>query len=206
MSTEKESAKILKQLSLLENMRKQHEWTVFGHKEMENVERAESRIGAAGAKMTKPATTGELDELLETAMYKEIAAQALYLAGQKMTQDSGAVTLMKELAADEIEHLEWLKQLKEKGFKAGGHYPKKVPDLMLSSYLTTGDTLEGTGLQDTLTFAIKREQQSVEFYTNMMGVMRDRAAKRLCQRLVRAELGHKYKLETFYDDLFYTED
>jgi rubrerythrin len=148
----------------------------------------------------------EIDELLETAMYKEVASQAFYIAGQRNTQDTGAVTLMKELAEAESTHLEWLKQLKEKGLTARRYYPQKVTDLKVSEYLTGGDSLEGAGLQDTLTFAIKREQQAIEFYSNMMGVMRDKAAKRLCQRFVWAELGHKFKLETFYDDLFYAED
>lgn len=148
----------------------------------------------------------EMDELLETAMYKEVASQAFYIGGQRNTQDTGAITLMKELAEAESRHLEWLKQLKKKGLTTHGYYPRRVIDLKVSEYLTGGDSLEGAGLQDTLTFAVKREQKAVEFYSNMMGVMRDKAAKRLCQRLARAELEHKYKLETFYDDLFYAEN
>ena len=76
---------------------------------------------------------------------------------------------------------------------------------MLSEYLTGGDTLEGAGLQDVLVFAMKSEQQAVEFYSRT-GVMRDKAAKRLCQRLVHQELKHKLRLEKFYDDLFNGED
>jgi rubrerythrin len=40
----------------------------------------------------------------------------------------------------------------------------------------------------------------------MMSVMRDKTAKHLCERLVQEELKHKLKLETFYDDLFFSED
>ena len=82
----------------------------------------------------------------------------------------------------------------------------EVPNLRLSEYLTGGDTLEGAGLQDTLTFAIKREQQSIEFYSRLMSVLRDTISKRMCERLAREELKHKFKLEKFYDDLFYGED
>ena len=77
---------------------------------------------------------------------------------------------------------------------------------MISEYLTGGETLEGAGLQDTLIFAIKREQQAVEFYSKMMGIMRDETAKRLCERLVHEELKHKLRLEIFYDDLLYGEE
>ncbi len=77
---------------------------------------------------------------------------------------------------------------------------------MISEYLTGGETLEGAGLQDMLIFAMKREQQSIEFYSRLMSVMRDEIAKRMCERLVQEELRHKLRLEIFYDDFFYGED
>ena len=82
----------------------------------------------------------------------------------------------------------------------------KVLDLKVSEYLTSSDTLEGAGLQDTLAFAIKREQQSVDFYSKMKAIARDEAATQLCERLTEEELRHKSRLEKFYDDLFYNED
>ncbi len=150
--------------------------------------------------------SAELTELLDTAMYKEIASQAFYIAGQSKTQDPGAKALMKELAEAELKHLQWLKNLKERGLGKRGWHQEKVPNLMISEYLTGGDILEGVGLQDTLVFSMKREQQAIEFYSKMMGVMRDETAKNLCERLVHEELKHKLRLETFYDDLFYSED
>ncbi len=148
----------------------------------------------------------ELTDLLDTALYKEIASQALYTAAQGKTGDPGARALMKELAEEELKHSQRLKRLMEAGVGERGWHREKVPDLMISEYLTGPDTIEGAGLQETLVFAIKHEQQSIEFYSRMMSVMRDKAAKRLCERLVQEELKHKLKLETFYDDLFYGED
>ena len=148
----------------------------------------------------------ELADLLDTAIYKEIASQAFYIAGQSQTQDPAAKALMKELAEEELEHSQWLKNLKEEGLEKRGWHKEKVPNLMISEYLVGGDKLEGAGLQDTLVFAMKREQQAIEFYSKMMGIMRDETAKHLCQRLVHQELKHKLRLETFYDDLFYGED
>ena len=57
----------------------------------------------------------ELTELLDTAIYKEIASQALYEAEQSKTQDPGARALMRELAEQEAKHAQWLKNLKEIG-------------------------------------------------------------------------------------------
>jgi rubrerythrin len=148
----------------------------------------------------------EVTELLNTAIYKEIASQAFYIAGQKKSQNPGARALMKKLAEEELRHSQLLKSLKEKGLDKLSWRREKVPNLMISEYLTGGETLEGASLQDTLIFAMKREQQSVDFYSRMMAIIVDKDAKQLCQKLVSEELKHKLKLEVFYDDLFYGED
>ena len=147
----------------------------------------------------------EITELLDTAIYKEIAAQAVYIAAQSKTQDPGARALLKELADEEIKHKQWLKEFKDKGWEKHDWHPKKVPDLMIGEYLTAPDTVEGANLQEVLAFAIKREQQAMEFYSKMISALRDEAAKRLCENLAREELKHKRKVEILYDDLFYAE-
>ena len=148
----------------------------------------------------------ELAELLDTAIYKEIASQAFYIAGQSKTGDESARALMKELAEQELRHSQLLKDIKEKGLAPGSWHRDEVPNLRISEYLTGGETLEGAGLQDTLTFAIKREQQSIDFYSRLMGMMRNEKAKFMCERLIHEELKHKLKLEIIYDDFFYGED
>ena len=156
--------------------------------------------------MLEKTGSNEIEQLLEAAMYKEVASQAFYTEGQKLTDDPGAVALLKELAEEEGKHLEWLKEIKDTGIKEKSYFHKKVPNLMISEYLKGGESLEGAGLQDTLTFAIKREQQSMAFYTDMMSILRDKTAKQLCLRLTQAELNHKYKLETLYENIFLAED
>ncbi len=148
----------------------------------------------------------ELGDLLDTAIYKEIASQALYLAAQKKTSDPGARSLMKDLALDESRHSQKLTKLKDRPLKARGWQLKEVPDLMLSEYLVGADIAEDAGLQDLLIFAMRREQQSVEFYSRMMSITREETARHLCERLVQWELSHKLRLELLYDDLFYKED
>lgn len=151
--------------------------------------------------------TDELTELLDTAIYKEIASQAFYIGWQSRTQDPGAKTLMKKLAREETKHAEWLKKLKEKGMGKGIWHREHIANLRISEYLTgVEETLESASLQETLVSAMKREQKAVEFYSKMISALRDESAKNLCQRLVSAELKHKLKLETLYDELFYRED
>ena len=145
----------------------------------------------------------ELSEVLDSAIYKEIASQAVYEAAQQKTDAPGARELLKELARQEVKHAEKLKNLKQKGLAKQQWYQKKITDLKISDYLTGGATLEGAGLQDTLIFAMKREDESVDFYRKMMGMMRAEEAKQLCAGLANEELGHKMRLEILYDQLFY---
>lgn len=148
----------------------------------------------------------ELNELLETAIYKEIASEALYIAGQKSTDDPGSRALMKELAEDELRHSQMLKGLKGSAWKLVLSPEDRITNLMISDYIIAPEKLEGASLQDTLAFAIKREQQAVQFYSRMMGFFRDKDTKNLCRRLIREELKHKLKLERLYDDLFLGEN
>lgn len=145
----------------------------------------------------------ELAELLDSAIYKEIASQAVYEAAQSKTEDPGVKALLKELAKEEFGHAQRLKKLKEQELPKQGWHHEQVPNLKISEYLTGGEKLEGAGLQDTLIFAMKREQQAVEFYSKMVSLMRDETAKNLCASLVNEELKHKLRLEILYDDLFY---
>lgn len=148
----------------------------------------------------------ELTEVLDSAIYKEIASQAVYEAAQQKTRDPGARELLKELASQEVGHAEKLKRLKEKGTAEISWHRDKIADLKISNYLTGGETLEGAGLQDTLIFAMKREEESVDFYRKMTGMMREEEARQLCASLANEELGHKKRLEVLYDQLFYGDD
>ena len=147
----------------------------------------------------------EIVELLDSAIYKEIASESLYLAVREKTDDPGARELMQDLALEEKKHSQWITALRDKGATRSWH-KGAIMDLKIGEHLSAPDHLEGAGLQDTLIFAIKREQQSVEFYSRMMGAMRTQRGKKLCMRMAGEELRHKLKLEILFDDLFLGED
>ncbi len=148
----------------------------------------------------------ELKDLLEAAMYKIVAAQATYEEAQIQTKDHGAQVLMKELADEERQHLQILKGFSEIDLDMSEWDREKIPNLMISEHLTGGHSLRNAGVQGTLLFAMKREQEAVEFYSQMMSALRTEEAKHLCENLVHSELKHKLQLEMLYDDLFYGED
>ena len=101
---------------------------------------------------------------------------------------------------------EWLKGIKNEGIEKHQFNAEVVSNLRMSEYLTGPDELQNAGLQDILVFAIKREQDAIDYYSRMTGILKEKKAKELCKNLVNEELSHKLKLETLYDDLIYRED
>jgi rubrerythrin len=144
----------------------------------------------------------ELSELWDTAIYKEIASQSLYIEAQRDVSDPAGKAMLAELAAEELKHAGILRKMKESGWGAGDWNNPALRDIRLSDYLSGPDTLEGAGLQEVLIFAMKREQQSLVFYAQMMGALRHESAKILCSRLAQEELKHKMNLELQYEKLF----
>jgi rubrerythrin len=148
----------------------------------------------------------ELTNLLDIAMDREIVSQSFYIAGQKKTQDAGAIQLMRELADQELRHYNWIKNFKGKGITFSPRHSEKLADLKVSEYLTEVNISEGVSLQDVITAAMKREQRSAEFYQKMKQILETPEGQELCDRLVHEELHHKQKLELFFDDLIGQED
>jgi rubrerythrin len=144
----------------------------------------------------------ELSELWDTAIYREIASQAMYLEAQREADDPAAKAMLAELAAEELKHADVLRKMKEAGCNPQDLNRAPLADLGISEYLSAPETLEGAGLQEVLIFAMKREAQSVAFYTGMMGTLRQESAKKLYARLAQEELKHKMKLELEYEKMF----
>ncbi len=148
----------------------------------------------------------EITNLLNTAIDREIAAEAFYLAAEQKTTDIGARTLLSELAKREAQHREWLKNLQGEKGKTSAQRIKDPPDLGLSEGLVELELTEGASLQDVLTIAMKREEHSVEFYLRLRPMLSEKPVQSLCEKIIREERSHKHRLEVFYDDFFNREN
>lgn len=148
----------------------------------------------------------ELEKILEAAMLKEVAAEALYRAAQSKTKDRGVKSLLGDLAAMEKSHLNILKKLAAKREQPKSWHLDKVTSHKLSEYLTGGELLEGASLQETLIFAAKQENRAIIFYTQLKDSFRDEDANNLCNQLIAEETSHKLKLESLYEEMFLAED
>ncbi|MFA5438627.1 Rubrerythrin [Dehalococcoides mccartyi] len=148
----------------------------------------------------------ELKELIEAAIYKEVASQSLYQFAIQKTDDDAVRQLLNSLIQSEENHLKVLKDLLVKGeFKPKAVTPR-LQSLKLDTYVTGGNQLEGADLQNILLYAIKEEQSSSEFYSHLMSTFINQETKNMCRVLASEELEHKLKLELIYDDLFFPEN
>ncbi|PPD59017.1 ferritin family protein [Dehalogenimonas etheniformans] len=148
----------------------------------------------------------QVSEILETAMLKEVASAAIYRQAATLAPEPAVATLLEELAEEEGHHLAVLKNLKPENIKRTPALPSRIADLKLTDHLKAPSELPGAELTETLLFAIKREAESVNFYTSLMGLFSDESAKNLCQAIAWQEMAHKAKLELLYDRIVYIED
>ncbi|MFW6150215.1 MAG: ferritin family protein [Chloroflexota bacterium] len=147
----------------------------------------------------------DLAELWDAAIYKEVASEAAYVAALDSTDDPAARELLRELAEQERTHSDWLKALRGSDWLDEEWDPREIRDLKISEYLSGGDRLQGASLSGVLTYAMKREEQAMQFYDRMAAVARNDQAKALSEKLREAERGHKAKLESFYEDVVYQD-
>ena len=83
---------------------------------------------------------------------------------------------------------------------------EKVQDLKLSDHLQKTKIDEDSSLQETLVFAMKEEKGAYELYMRMAKAAETEKNESVFQKLAQMELIHKNKLETLYDDMFYTDN
>lgn len=149
----------------------------------------------------------DIKEIFQRAAAKEEEAHQGYVKAQTLTRDPGARHLMVELAQEELKHKELVLGLAQKGPAALGSFKKEaIPNLQISEYLAGGSTLSEASFQDTLIFAMKREEQAQAFYAQAARATSNREAQHLLELLAQEEQKHKLRLETIYDEVVLKEN
>jgi rubrerythrin len=153
-------------------------------------------------------TDNAVQSVLRSAIQREIDAHNLYDAAAKRTDNAQAKGLLAELALQEEGHRKRLESLMAgKTFKSLSRIQqRKVEDLKITDYLVEVPLEPDSDIQDILIVAGKREKASFELYSAMARVAADAETIKLFQFLAGEELQHKYRVESFYDDLVYKEN
>lgn len=146
-------------------------------------------------------------EIIQTAIGREIEARALYLDLASRVEDDQARELLQELAAQEEGHRRRLEAL-----LAGSVNPellarqtKRVEDLRITDFLQETPLGESSDVQHVLIVAGKREAGSYDLYSALASIAEDRETEALFRYLAGQELEHKHRIERLYEDLYYTQ-
>jgi len=145
------------------------------------------------------------DEVIQFAISKEQEAIDLYSKMAGRTDSASGKILFRELADIERGHKSKLERL-DTGYFASQKI-KPIQDLKISDYLVDVELNSGSGYQDILLYAAKREKAAFDLYMDLGRVY---AAvpeiKKVFDVLAQEEAYHKLKIEREYDENIYKED
>jgi len=149
-----------------------------------------------------------LKNILQTAIQREIDAYNLYSTTAQKVEDTTAKEVLEELAQQEVGHRNRLEALLKGGaFRVLSRtQARKVEDLKITDHLIEVPLEADSDLQDILIVAGKRERASHDLYAALAQVSEDADTRKLFEFLANEELGHKRRVETLYEELFYPEN
>lgn len=144
------------------------------------------------------------EKIISFAIEKEDEAAKLYKDLSGRVQKQNAKVMFDELAAEEIEHGEFLKGMTEESIP---DLPsEKVTDLKISDYLVDMPFKPDMDYQNILIMAMKREESAVKLYNDMATRVQGAKMKDLLRFMAQQEAKHKLRLETEYDNNILAED
>lgn len=147
----------------------------------------------------------EIEEIIKFAIKKEEEAYELYTGVAQNTKSPAVKKLMEEIANDELGHKKALEDL-SKADELLNYDIEQVPDLQISNVLIAHPIDEKSDIQEVLTFAMKEEKAAYELYMQMSKAAANEKHVVIFEKLGQMELIHKNKLESLYDDMFYSDN
>ena len=149
-----------------------------------------------------------IQDILRTAVQREIDAHTLYSTTAEKTQAPHAKEILQELAAQELGHRKRLESL-----LAGNAFrvvtrsqQKQVQDLKITDYLVEVPLTPDSDFQDILIVAGKREKGSHDLYAALSKVSEDADTAKLFDFLSAEELAHKNRIESLYEEIVYKDN
>lgn len=136
-------------------------------------------------------------EIIRFAMDREDESIQTYERLNQMTKTPGLKKLIDELKKDEENHKKLLKKVSQG--EVHSYNVKDVTDLKITDYLIKEKLRPDMDFQSLLIFAAKKEQKSVDLYSELEKKVGDEELKKLFGFLVQQEKSHKLKLEKEYD-------
>lgn len=137
-----------------------------------------------------------VDEVLNFAIAKEIAAHRFYDELAQWAERPEAARLFEEFAVDELQH-----RIRLEAIKAGEVtiQDEEVGSLGIADSLETVEPKVNMTYDQSLVVGMQREKNSFRLYTRLASIARDQDVKDMFSKLAQEEAQHKLQLEIEYD-------
>lgn len=140
---------------------------------------------------------------IQMAVDKEQAAFDLYSGLAGMTDVPATRSLLEELAEEERSHRKLLSELDPA--RIAEFEPEDREDMQITEFLKDVAAPPRGNFQETLIYAMEREQEARDFYGRMAGRAGAPRLHELFEKLATMENTHKARLEELYEDIFMRE-
>lgn len=141
-----------------------------------------------------------IEEIIGYAIEKEKEAAEFYEDCSKQESFSGSKATLLDMANEERKHQSILENLgKEQGVPADYKF-KWIPDMKRSDYMVEMKYEPGMHYADILRLAMKREENALKLYNELLAKSEEPAHKKVFKMLCQEEAKHKQFLENLYDD------
>ncbi|MCJ8502801.1 ferritin-like domain-containing protein [Desulfatitalea alkaliphila] len=143
-----------------------------------------------------------LDDIIDFAIEKEKEAADFYTGISGQERFSGKKQMLLEFAEQERKHQRLLEDLKagQVGAQLDDYKFKWITDIKRSDYVEDVTYHPGMGYNELLMLAMKREENALRLYNEMLANAETDAQKKVFKMLCQEEAKHKLSLETMYDD------
>lgn len=145
----------------------------------------------------------ELTKLFEMAIGREIEAYTFYSGVARRVQDKPVKELFEQLASEEKGHEEALRKFQSDPASAATF--NAPADYKVAESVALPEVTIDMKPADAIALAMKKEQQAVEFYTQLAEWCSDATIKGHYENLAAMELNHKHRLESMFVDIGYPE-
>jgi rubrerythrin len=147
-------------------------------------------------------TISEFIEILDFAIAPEQEAVSFYRDLQSEAKFLSQKEFLTELEAMERGHIVVIENIRKTG--VAPEDIQKTPNLKISEYLTVdADQLDLT-YQNILIKAMKREEASLQLYSELSQKFANQEIAQLFRRLAADEAKHKLRFEQLYDEFIST--
>jgi rubrerythrin len=147
------------------------------------------------------------DAALEKAIEMEEEGFRNYLHAIKIVKDRQAKLILRDAAADELDHKQKLEMALLEGHnKSSEEMSQQVPTMNLDYVFEQKEITPDADARQSLAYAIHLEKGAVDFYQRLLKGCEGAPMAPLFKRLLADETRHLKTLEDFYERYFLTEN